>query len=266
MTSLAKMGYGALLAAALAGLGGLAGTAHAASTSDEYCGELRNAYGPYDYRKGKSDFAENLALVEAGHFNSDVERGIKGQSGLIGQDLDYALRAFPNHARALNTLQRVALRDRVLFLPGGRRPVECYFNRAIRFAPDDPAVYTLYGNYLSGLGRSKDALGMFGTAATLDPENPTINYNLGLLHFKNKNYTLANKYAQIAYASGFPLPGLKKMLTEAGQWDVSAAPPPKPAAPAPDAEPNGEPNGGPNGEPDAKPDSKADTPPETRKD
>lgn len=236
MKTLAKIAAGALLAA---GMVGLAAPAGAATASDAYCGDLQNAYGPFDYRKGKSDFAENLALVERGHFNSDVERGIKGMSGTLGQDLDYALRAFPNHAPALNTLQRVALRDRVYILPGGRRPVECYFNRAIRFAPDDPAVYALYGNYLSSLGRTKEALNMFAGAALLDADNPTINYNLGLLHFKTKNHVLANKYAQKAYAAGFPLPGLKKMLTEAGHWDVSAAPPPKPAA-APDGEPAGE--------------------------
>ncbi|CAN7659771.1 ABC transporter permease [Pseudoduganella sp. LjRoot289] len=258
MTTLAKMASGALLAASLAVLGGLANTVSAANTSNEYCGDLKNAYGPYDYRKGKSEFAENLNLVEVGHFNSDVENGIKGITGTLGQELDYALRAFPNHARALDTLQRVALRDRVYILPGARRPVECYFNRAVRFAPDDPAVYSLYGNYLSGLGRGKEALNMFATAAALDPENPTLNYNLGLLHFKDKNYQLANKYAQIAYAAGFPLPGLKKMLTEAGKWDVSAAPPPKEAKPDPDSEPEGQ--------PESKPAPESATPPEARKD
>lgn len=239
MTSIVRMTARALLAACLAGWGG---TASALDTNDQYCGDLQNAYGPFDYRKGKSDFAPNLRLVERGHFTADVERGIKGSTGTLGQDLDYALRAFPNHVGALNTMQRVALRDRVHTLPGINRPVECYFNRAVRFAPDDAAVYTLYGNYLSALGRSKEALSMFGTAANLDPDNPTVNYNLGLLHFKTKNYPLANKYAQIAYAAGFPLPGLKKLLTDAGQWDVSAAPPPKPAAPAPDGEPEARPD------------------------
>lgn len=239
MTTLAKMAAGALLAAGLAGLAPSAGAAGPTGTSDAFCGDLKNAYGPYDYRRGRTDFRENLILVENGHFTSDVQRGIKGSTGTLGQDLDYALRAFPNHAPALDTLQRIALRDRVYILPGGRRPVECYFNRAIRFAADDPAVYAVYGNYLSALGRTADALNMFATAATLDPENPTVNYNLGLLHFKSKHPELANKYAQKAYALGFPLPGLKRLLVEAGKWDESAAPAPKPATPAAAAEQGG---------------------------
>lgn len=225
------------IAAALLLAGGLADLAGAANVNDAYCGELSNAYGPYDFRKGRTDFAANLALVEHAHFNQEVEHGLRGISSTLGGDLDYTLRAFPNHPRALSTMDRAALRDRTFVVRGAPRPAECYFNRALRFAPDDPAVYAVYGNYVAVRGRNEEALKLYAHAVILDPENPTLNYNLGLQYFKAKNFTLANKYAQKAYAAGFPLPGLKNMLTQAGKWDVAAAPPPKPAAPAPDSEP-----------------------------
>ena len=198
-----------------------------AARKEPYCGNLDNAYGPYDYRKGAGELEFNLKLVEGAHFTADVENGIKGRSSTLAGDIDYTLRAFPNHAVALGTVIRVASRDKKsLFLPGGTRPVECYFDRAVRFAPDDPSTHTLYGSYLLSVGRVAEALLKYQTAAQLDPDNPSTNYNLGLVYFKNKDMANANKYAQIAYALEFPLPGLKNMLMQAGKWDPSVAPAP----------------------------------------
>jgi tetratricopeptide (TPR) repeat protein len=183
-----------------------------------YCGELTNAYGPFDYRK-RSEHVDNFNVVESAHFTPEVENGIKGNTGLIGGDLDYTLRAIPNHHRALAALARVALRDKVVKLPGTKYPVECYFERASRFMPDDGAVLAAYGNYMFSTGQPDKALAMYQQAAALEPENATINYNLGLTYFKKKEFEQANKYAKKAYALGFPLPGLKNKLIEAGQWD-----------------------------------------------
>ncbi|WP_162249955.1 type IV pilus biogenesis/stability protein PilW [Massilia sp. Root351] len=205
----------------------LALPAHAAR-KEPYCGNLDNAYGPYDYRKGATELEFNLKLVEGAHFTADVENGIKGRSSTLAGDIDYTLRAFPNHAVALSTVIRVASRDKKsLFLPGGTRPVECYFDRAVRFAPDDPSTHTLYGSYLLSVGREAEALLKYQTAVQLDPDNPSTNYNLGLVYYKNKDMVNANKYAQIAYALEFPLPGLKNLLVQAGKWDPSAAPAPE---------------------------------------
>jgi hypothetical protein len=191
--------------------------ASSSSYADNYCGELANAYGPFDYRK--AEFAPNLHIVEMAHFTSDVEQGIKGNAGYLGGDLDYTLRAFPNHHRALATMARLGLKDKTVQVNQAKYPVECYFNRAIRFAPDDGVVHGAYGNYLFALGQTDKALVEFNQAVALEPENPTINYNLGLAFLKVKNFEQANKYAKKAYALGFPLPGLKNKLIEAGKWE-----------------------------------------------
>jgi tetratricopeptide (TPR) repeat protein len=192
-----------------------AGAAHAAQKN--YCGELANAFGPFDYRK-KVEFAQNLRLVESAHFTDDVEQGIKGNAGYLGGDIDYTLRAFPNHHRALATLARVGLREKSPQVSNTKYPVECYFVRAIRFTPDDGAVHAVYGNYLFALGKSEQAQEEFQTAVKLEPENATINYNLGLAYVKANNFDQAIIYAKKAYSLGFPLPGLKNKLIEAGKW------------------------------------------------
>jgi tetratricopeptide (TPR) repeat protein len=212
--------------------------AHASANAAGLCGELTNAYGPFDYRKGATEHAEALKLVEHGHFSEEVEAGIRGKSSTLGGDLDYALRAFPNHTRVLTTLSRVALQSKRLVLPGARYPVECYFDRAIRFAPDDGAVRAIYASYLYGRGQVDVALAMYEKAYSLDPLNPTINYNLGLTYAKQKQFDKSNLHAQRAYALGFPLPGLKNMLVAAGKWDdtVDHGIAPKPAEAQAEAE------------------------------
>jgi tetratricopeptide (TPR) repeat protein len=193
--------------------------AAAPSYADNYCGELTAGYGPYDYRERSSG---KLEIVEQHHFNKDVENGIRGQSSVLGDDLNYTLVAIPNHHRALATIANVTIRLKTLQLEGAKYPTECYFERAIRFAPNDGVVRATYGNYLNSRGQSDKALAMFETAIELEPDNATINYNVGLLYLKAKNYDKAAEYADKAYALGFPLPGLKNQLAAARKGTQSS--------------------------------------------
>lgn len=209
------------------------------ASAANFCGELQGSLGPFDYRK-RSEVPSAVSLVEGAHFNSDVENGIKGQSSGIGGDLDYVLRIFPNHQRALAALSRYALRTKAVQLPYSTYPVECYFDRAIRFTPDDGAVHAEYGNFLSARGQTERAFDQYRTAVSLDPENPTINYNVGLAYLRKKDYDRALLHAKKAYAKGFPLGGLKNRLTEAGKWNDTplAAPVDQPEQPAQTATPD----------------------------
>jgi predicted Zn-dependent protease len=184
-----------------------------------YCGNIANAYGPFDYRK-RAEFAQNLYLVESAHFTPEVEKLISGISGSIGGDLDYTLRAFPNHARALSSMARFALHSKSTKVGGLKWTFECYFDRAIRFQPDDPAPRAIYGAYLLRKGRTDDALEQLGEAVALQPDDPSANYNLGLGYFEKKDYDQAKLYAKKAYALGFPLEGLKTKLTSVKKWDA----------------------------------------------
>jgi tetratricopeptide (TPR) repeat protein len=191
-----------------------AGAAHADMPA--FCGELTNGFGPYDYRN--PDDRKNLGVVEKHHFNAQVEMLTKGVTGSLGSDIDYTLRAFPNHLRALGALGRLAIRDKSAKPIGANYTVECYFDRALRFRPKDGLVYMAYGDYLSRLGQESKAIEMIQKSIELEPFNATAYYNLGLIYLKKKDYDQALGYAQKAYEMGFPLPGLKKQLVQAGKW------------------------------------------------
>jgi hypothetical protein len=206
-----------LYAAAAAALA-LSGTAQA--EQDSYCGKLHtNHYGPYDYRTD----TDKLPIVENAHFTKEVEQGIKGNTSYLGADLDYTLQAFPNHHRALVTLVQISLRDKTVHIPYAKFPVECYFDRAFRFTPDDGIARATYGTWLYGMGHYDKALAAYKDAIALDPENPMINYNLGLAYLKKGDFDHANLYAHKAYEQGYPLPGLKNQLAKAGKWTEKVA-------------------------------------------
>ena len=199
--------------------------AFAVSTSLQaanFCGEIQIGQSGGDYTN--SNDKGKLQLVEAFHFTPQVEKLISGQSAYIGGDLDYTLRHFPNHHRALAAIGNLSIRDKTQRPQGATLPVECYFDRAIRFKPADGVVRMVYSNYLLKINQSERAMEQLKIAVDLQPDHPNINYNLGLLYFQKKDYEQANLYAQKAYANGFPLPGLKNKLINLKKWDESKAP------------------------------------------
>ncbi len=195
-------------------------SAMAARLGDVYCGKLSGGhFGPFDYANRHSLQAD-LDVVENHHFNHDVENLIRGMTGTIAGDLNYTLHAWPNHHRALVALAKLSIRDKSTRFHGLRYPVECYFDRAMRMNATDTTVRSIYGGYLLQKERNKEAIEQLEIAVNLEPENATALYNLGLLHFKQKNYEKANDYAQKAYTLDFPLPGLKNKLIAAGKWKI----------------------------------------------
>ena len=198
----------------------LAATFASAAVAFEDCGELGNAYGPYDYRTQK----DKLVIVEGAHFTQDVEALRRGTTGSLGADIDYTLRASPNHHRALIAMGNLARKLNIEQPPGAKYTLACYFDRAIRFAGNDGVVRLIYGTHLSRAGKKTEALQQLELALSLDPNSANIHYNLGLLYFDLKDYPKARHNAQRAYELGFALPGLKRMLEGVGQWEPSAGP------------------------------------------
>lgn len=192
---------------------------------DIECGALENAYGPFDYTDA-GERSEKLPIVEQFHFNADVENLRRGQSSSIMGDLDYTLRAFPNHHRALNAMARYQLANPTAAV-APYRSADCYFNRAIRWRPGDGTVRMIYGTYLLKRGEREAALQRYQEAVQLLPDSAEAHYNMGLLQVELKRFDRALEHAHKAYALGYPLQGLKNRLKRAGAWrepKVAAAP------------------------------------------
>ena len=183
-----------------------------------FCGELNppGQYGPFDYRVAGKD---KLYMVEKVHFSENIRNLKRGNGGFLGGDISYTLMVFPNHYPALQALVKLSLREKNTKPQGASFTVECFFNRAIRWSPDDGIVWMLYANYLTEFKRYDDALEQYQVALMLQPENANFNYNIGLLYLKRKNYEQSVVYAKKAYGLGFPLSGLRNKLKIAGKWD-----------------------------------------------
>lgn len=209
-----------------------------AAVTAQQCGPVWGTrhWGPFDYRRPVAG-AGGVGIVENAHFTPWVEAGLGGKTGPIGGDLNYTLRAFPNHHRALVTMTKVTRRENKDRLPGMEWPVECYFERALRFAKDDVVVYMLYAQWLGERKRPDEARIMLGAALPLAGDNPQTHYNIGLIYFELGDHEAARQQAVKAQGMGWPLTALADQLRAAGHWpaaDGAAAPPAaQPAASAP---------------------------------
>jgi tetratricopeptide (TPR) repeat protein len=180
------------------------------------CGSIANAYGPFDYRTD----LDKLPIVDKHHFNSDVEQLRKGLTSTIGPgpDLNYALRAFPNHHRALMSMVRLSVKEKSVKPIGAGYTVECFLRRAETFRPDDMMVKVIYGIHLLNQHRNAEAIAKLEEARDAGTENANIYYNLGLAYIDVGHYDKALASAHKAYQMGFPLPGLRDKLKRAGKW------------------------------------------------
>lgn len=207
----------------------LAMTYVGAEAGAQECGILSTPgqYGPYDYWRDR----DKLQVVELHHFTPVVERLLRGQEGSLGGDIDYTLRAFPNHARALMAMVKLGVRDKTQRPGGASYSIECYFERALRFRPNDGMARMIYANFLSSAGKHAEALKQLEAAEEVAAGNGNMQYNLGLAYFETKNYEKSLAAAHQAYQLGFNLPGLKGKLVKAGKWRDAPVSPPKIAAP-----------------------------------
>ena len=205
------------------------------------CGDIANAYGPYDYRTDR----DKLQIVETFHFTPEVEALIRGRSGYLGGDLDYTLRAFPNHHRALIAVMNYGRKMKTTQPEGLPRQVECYFERAIRFRPDDEVARMLYAKFLAGVNRISEAARELEivSAAAAAAGNGFTQYNVGLLYFELGQFDRALKQAHLAASLGFSGTALRDELSRAGRWqdapgsNAASSVAPQATTPSPSAQP-----------------------------
>jgi|SRR5579871_2016574 len=207
----------AVIAAAGVALAALAAGGKASAQEVEGCGNLRNAYGPKDYRTLNDN---EKHLVEDAHFTEVVETLEKGQSGAsAGGDLDYTLRAIPNHPRALLAMSRLGEKEKTQRPRGANWVIDCYFQRAAAFRPDDENVHVLFGYHLLRKGDKAGAIRELEKAQGLGADTANVHYNLGLAYFDAGRMDDSLREAKKAYSMGFPLPGLRDKLKRTGAWN-----------------------------------------------
>jgi len=195
---------------------------------NEACGELRNHYGPYDYRVDR----QQLPIVENNHFTPPIEALRSGTtSASVEDDIGYTLRAFPNHPRALAAIVRLADRKQSRHPSGLQYSIDCYFERAIRFRADDNVVRMLYAQWLGKTARKEEAMRQL--AFVKPGDNPLTLNNLGLIYAEIGEYSKALDLAHQSQALGYTRPTLQRMLQKAGHWREPS--PPQAAASAPGA-------------------------------
>jgi CheY-like chemotaxis protein len=132
---------------------------------------------PKDYRTDRSW----LAMVEHAHFPPQVENLVKPMFLYFGSSIAYTLHGYPNHVRALATLERLTVREGTDQPRGTDYSLDCYYRRAIRFVPDDHVVRMMYSLYLERHARHEQAVTQANYVDETASDDPITRRNLGLV-------------------------------------------------------------------------------------
>jgi tetratricopeptide (TPR) repeat protein len=190
------------------------------------CNGRNQGFGPFDYTNPNHTSAyegrvTKLQIVERAHFSPESENLIKPKVGSFLGDFAYTLMAWPNHHRALLSLIRFDLevRNNIRKPQKKETEVECWFQRAIHFAPKDWITYSIYGHYLRKVGRFQESKSIYESALKLKSNDSKLEYAYSLLLYDMKSYKEAAEHAKKAYSNGKPPKSLKDKLIKLNVWD-----------------------------------------------
>ena len=193
------------------------------------CGSLRprDGWGPFDYRPEKyaqestyGSHAARLAIVESVHFTPQVENLVRGTTAVApGGDIAYTLTRFPNNHRALVAMARLADRRKNDKPDTSPYTIDCWFERALFFAPDDNLARLLYADFLSRRSRLPEAEQLLAiVVASIDGNSAITHNNIGLIYFEMQNFDKALHHAQKANELGMNNSAVRIKLEKAGKW------------------------------------------------
>jgi tetratricopeptide (TPR) repeat protein len=186
-----------------------------AQTASGSCGSLNNAYGPYDFRTDK----EKLPIVLGAHFTPEVETLLRGKTSTTpGPDIDYTLRAIPNHPRALIAIINLGAKEGTSRPKGTNYSVECYLDRALRFRPDDNVARLIFADYLAKKNRIEESRKHLEVVVQSAGENAFSHFNAGMVYFAIKEYDKAFQQAMRAKDLGLTWTELEDQLKAVGKF------------------------------------------------
>lgn len=131
---------------------------------------------------------------DAGGILGDIA---KGRYDLATTDLQYVLRQFVNHPRALMILSSVAIVTK-----NGHLAVS-YFERAIALYPGYALTYYQYGAYLVNIGQVEDGIAKLDQSVTLNPKLTAAYVALSKAYRRNGQVELANQAQEKARELGY---------------------------------------------------------------
>ncbi len=186
---------------------------------------LARKYGPFNYNQAGIDQRQ---LVEVPHFEAHYQTyrlgreknpgNVRGPHEYPANGFSYTLWAFPNHPIALAAMEDLGIKHKSDRPPGTQLRVHCYFQRAVRFTPDDPMVRALYGYYYARRGKKEEAMAQLAKAESLNSSTPDVAVYSAFAYFEMKEFDRSLAAAKQAYQLGYQLPGLRNKLERAKKW------------------------------------------------
>ena len=96
---------------------------------------------------------------------------------------------------------------------------DCFFKKAIRLYPKQGETYKVWAMHLHRSEKYQEAVDALKMAMKNGDTGPDVHYQLGMSYLSLGNEAAAKKHARKAYATNYPLQGLKNRLGHKLQQD-----------------------------------------------
>lgn len=136
-------------------------------------------------------------LIAKFHIGNVANSLRQGNYPMAMEDINFALRYFPNHPQGLQLLGVVARLQKKPALP------IAYFERALSLFPQYAVTYAQYGAYLVEIGDYKSGIDKLLKAVELDPKLVGAHVLLSKAYVKIGDMQLARKSADVAKELGY---------------------------------------------------------------
>lgn len=161
-----------------------------------------------DYFSPSTDpnYSEHLWAVEEYHYKPAVNWLMSGSPAQARDDIEFILRHFPNHPKALALAFEYGKRIKQ---PDYALPL---YQKAVQMNPKIAGIWSDFGTLQHELKNYTEAVACFEKAVAINAKTGIYRYNLGLSLFEIKEYEKAQVEATAARDMGVPFTALQDKL------------------------------------------------------
>lgn len=157
--------------------------------------------GPYNYYHLPSP--PLLNNVEKLHYQQGVDKVNQHKMEYAWSEFAFILHYFPNHPQALEQISELGIK-----MKQTDRAIK-YFEQALKLYPDEAATYSIFGRFLTKIGKLDEAIHQHKQAISLNSNSPEFHYQLALAYRAQEKFAQFHREENLAFKLGYQQPHLQ---------------------------------------------------------
>lgn len=176
--------------------------------------ELKQANIEAEKAGGAWHYCAGLVYLRRAQQTGDEKKRISNYKKALGE-ISFTARNIPQENPFYSEVQ--LNQARAFFFLNDFKKSSTILSKLLVVTPGYLPAYIELARQHDKKGKTQEAIAILNSADEKHKQTSAdLNYFIGIYYFKTKDYEKAKQHAKVAYARGYPLPGLRRMLKEKG--------------------------------------------------